>query len=132
GPSAPSAGPATTRPPSSATPAAPRSPEIRRVGYGHPDALRLIDEVQAEYVVRYGGPDETPLDPLMFEPPTGSFFAGYLDGRPVCSSVSPAPVDQLPSTSTTRPPGTSRSTHRARAAGWSGSAHSTCRQRTTS
>ncbi len=53
---------------------------IVRVGYGHPDALRLIEEVQAEYVVRYGGRDETPLDPLMFEPPAGSFFVGYLDG----------------------------------------------------
>jgi hypothetical protein len=30
-----------------------------RVGYGHPDAMLLIAEVQAEYVVRYGGPDET-------------------------------------------------------------------------
>jgi GNAT superfamily N-acetyltransferase len=55
-------------------------PEVRieRVGYGHPDAMLLIAEVQAEYVVRYGGPDTTPLDPLMFEPPTGSFFVGYL------------------------------------------------------
>ncbi|HRK45585.1 MAG TPA: GNAT family N-acetyltransferase [Nocardioides sp.] len=53
--------------------------EIVRVGYGHPDAMLLIDEVQAEYVVRYGGPDETPLDPLMFEPPQGSFYVGYLD-----------------------------------------------------
>jgi ribosomal protein S18 acetylase RimI-like enzyme len=50
-----------------------------RVGYGHPDAMLLIAEVQAEYVVRYGGPDNTPLDPLMFEPPTGSFFVGYLE-----------------------------------------------------
>lgn len=58
-------------------------PEIRRVGYGHPDALLLIEEVQEEYVVRYGGRDETPLDPLMFEPPDGSFFVGYLDGVPV-------------------------------------------------
>lgn len=47
------------------------------VEYGHPDAMRLIDEVQAEYVVRYGGPDETPLDRLMFVPPVGSFFVGY-------------------------------------------------------
>ena len=47
----------------------------------HPDALRLIEEVQAEYVVRYGGPDETPLDPLMFEPPPGSFFVGYARRR---------------------------------------------------
>jgi GNAT superfamily N-acetyltransferase len=53
--------------------------EIVRVDYGHPDATRLIAEVQAEYVVRYGGPDRTPLDPLMFRPPLGSFFVGYLD-----------------------------------------------------
>lgn len=64
-----------------------RSPELRptleivRVDYGHPDAMRLIDEVQAEYVVRYGGPDETPLDPLMFAPPAGSFFVGYALGE---------------------------------------------------
>jgi ribosomal protein S18 acetylase RimI-like enzyme len=59
--------------------------EIVRVGYGHPDAMRLIAEVQAEYVARYGGPDHTPLDPLMFEPPLGSFYVGYLeldDARP--------------------------------------------------
>lgn len=65
--------------------------EIVQVGYGHPDAMLLIDEVQAEYVIRYGGPDVTPLDPLMFEPPTGSFFVGYLpiDGtpRPIASGA---------------------------------------------
>ena len=67
-----------------------RSPvtvEISRVGYGHPDAVLLIAQVQAEYVVRYGGPDETPLDPLMFEPPGGSFFVGYVDGRPVATGA---------------------------------------------
>ncbi|WP_414813216.1 GNAT family N-acetyltransferase [Nocardioides sp. Root1257] len=46
-----------------------------------------MDEVQAEYVVRYGGPDETPLDPLMFEPPAGSFFVGYVDGEPVATGA---------------------------------------------
>jgi ribosomal protein S18 acetylase RimI-like enzyme len=61
--------------------------EIRRVGYGHPDALQLIEEVQAEYVVRYGGRDETPLDPLMFEPPAGSFFVGYAGARPVATGA---------------------------------------------
>ena len=65
---------------------------IEQVGYGHPDALLLIEEVQAEYVVRYGGRDVTPLDPLMFEPPTGSFFVGYLAldaglARPVASGA---------------------------------------------
>lgn len=61
--------------------------EIRRVGYGHPDALLLIEEVQQEYVVRYGSRDETPLDPLMFEPPDGSFFVGYADGVPVATGA---------------------------------------------
>ena len=60
---------------------------IERVGFGHPDALLLIEEVQEEYVVRYGGRDETPLDPMMFEPPAGSFFVGYLDDEPVASGA---------------------------------------------
>jgi GNAT superfamily N-acetyltransferase len=61
--------------------------EIRRVGYGQPDAMRLISEVQEEYVQRYGGRDDTPLDPVMFEPPLGSFFVGYLDDVPVVSGA---------------------------------------------
>jgi GNAT superfamily N-acetyltransferase len=61
--------------------------EIVRVGYGHPDAMLLIADVQAEYVIRYGGPDDTPLDPLMFEPPGGSFFVGYVEGRPVATGA---------------------------------------------
>jgi GNAT superfamily N-acetyltransferase len=60
---------------------------IQRVGYGHPDALRLIEEVQEEYVIRYGGRDETPLDPLMFDPPAGSFFVAYADGEPVATGA---------------------------------------------
>jgi GNAT superfamily N-acetyltransferase len=55
-------------------------PRLTRVEYGDPEAVALIEEVQAEYVVRYGGRDETPLDPLMFEPPAGSFFVAHLDG----------------------------------------------------
>jgi GNAT superfamily N-acetyltransferase len=61
--------------------------EIRRVPITHPDAVRLIDEVQAEYVARYGGPDETPIEPAMFEPPEGAFFVGYVDGRPLVSGA---------------------------------------------
>ncbi len=57
------------------------------MGFGHPDAMRLITEVQQEYVARYGGEDETPLDPVMFEPPLGSFFVGYLDDVPVVSGA---------------------------------------------
>ena len=57
--------------------------EIRRVAYTHPDAEALVVQVQAEYTVRYGGPDETPLDPAMFDAPGGAFFVGYVEGDPV-------------------------------------------------
>ena len=69
--------------------AADRSPEllVARVGFAHPDAMPLIEAVQGEYVVRYGGRDDTPLDPLMFEAPMGSFFVGYVDGEPVASGA---------------------------------------------
>lgn len=53
------------------------------MGYAHPDAVRLIAEVQQEYVVRYGGEDVTPVDPREFELPDGLFAVGYLDGEPV-------------------------------------------------
>lgn len=53
------------------------------VGYAHPDAVRLIAEVQQEYVIRYGGMDVTPVDPRQFEPPRGLFAVGYLGGEPV-------------------------------------------------
>jgi GNAT superfamily N-acetyltransferase len=56
---------------------------VRRVPITHPDAAVLVAEVQQEYTLRYGGPDETPLDPGMFEAPQGAFFVGYLVGRPV-------------------------------------------------
>lgn len=49
----------------------------------HDDALALIERVQAEYVVRYGSPDESPIDPEHFEDPEGAFFVGYLDEVPV-------------------------------------------------
>lgn len=56
---------------------------IRQVGFTDPDALQLVAEVQAEYVTLYGGPDDTPLDPTMFDAPAGAFFVGYLDDVPV-------------------------------------------------
>jgi GNAT superfamily N-acetyltransferase len=58
---------------------------IKPVGYGDPDASKLIAEVQQEYVVRYGGQDGTPVDPAEFTPPAGIFLVGYLDGAPVAS-----------------------------------------------
>ena len=77
------------------TTAVPHSPEavpgralrLERVEFGHPDAGRLIEAVQQEYVVRYGGEDATPLEPDMFLPPRGSFYVGYLDDVPVASGA---------------------------------------------
>lgn len=57
--------------------------ELRMVPFDDPDAVKLIAEVQQEYVERYGGPDTTPVDPAEFAPPQGIFVVGYLDGTPV-------------------------------------------------
>jgi GNAT superfamily N-acetyltransferase len=51
--------------------------------YDGASAQRLIDALQAEYLVRYGGPDETPVDPREFAAPDGVFLVGYVDGAPV-------------------------------------------------
>ncbi|WP_340536974.1 GNAT family N-acetyltransferase [Nocardioides sp. GXZ039] len=63
------------------------APRIARVEYGDPDALALIAQVQEEYVRRYGGPDRTPLDPAMFDPPVGSFFVAYADSTPLATGA---------------------------------------------
>lgn len=57
--------------------------DVRHLPFTHPDAAALVGEVQAEYTMRYGGPDETPLDPTMFDAPRGAFFVGYVEQRPV-------------------------------------------------
>ncbi|MFC1402973.1 MULTISPECIES: GNAT family N-acetyltransferase [Streptacidiphilus] len=58
--------------------------DIRAVGYAHPDAQRLIAEVQQEYVRRYGDVDLSPVDPAQFDPPQGLFAVVYdADGTPV-------------------------------------------------
>jgi GNAT superfamily N-acetyltransferase len=54
--------------------------------FDHPDARKLNDLVQAEYVERYGEGDLTPLDPTMFDPPRGLFLLAYdALGRPVAT-----------------------------------------------
>ncbi|HEX4190129.1 MAG TPA: GNAT family N-acetyltransferase [Marmoricola sp.] len=53
----------------------------------HPDAARLVAEVQAEYVVRYGTPDESPIPDGYFADPQGAFFVGYLDDEPVATGA---------------------------------------------
>jgi GNAT superfamily N-acetyltransferase len=60
---------------------------IERLPITHPDAALLVEEVQGEYVARYGGRDETPIDATFFDEPSGAFFVGYLDGRPVVTGA---------------------------------------------
>lgn len=61
--------------------------QVVRVPITHPDAQALIEAVQAEYVARYGGQDESPIDPADFEDPLGRFYVGYLDGTPVATGA---------------------------------------------
>jgi GNAT superfamily N-acetyltransferase len=57
--------------------------EIEIRAYDDPDVARMVDEVQTEYVARYGGPDQAAVDPAEFAPPDGLFLVGLLDGTPV-------------------------------------------------
>lgn len=56
---------------------------LRLERYDDPAPTQLIEQVQAEYVVRYGGPDEAYVDPDEFAPPRGAFLVGYLEDEPV-------------------------------------------------
>jgi len=51
--------------------------EIRVEPYDGPVAQELIAAVQQEYVARYGGPDDAPVDPAEFAPPGGCFVVAY-------------------------------------------------------
>jgi GNAT superfamily N-acetyltransferase len=42
----------------------------------------LIELIQGEYVVRYGGPDDAPIDAAEFAPPRGLFLLATVDGEP--------------------------------------------------
>jgi GNAT superfamily N-acetyltransferase len=57
--------------------------DLRVTPYDDPDAVKLTDEVQQEYVVRYGDQDASPVDPAQFALPHGLFLVGYADGVPV-------------------------------------------------
>jgi GNAT superfamily N-acetyltransferase len=60
---------------------------IERLAYADPVVQRLVEEVQQEYVVRYGGPDGAPMEDTMFDPPTGAFFVAFLDDEPVATGA---------------------------------------------
>lgn len=61
--------------------------DLRPVGYPHPDATALVARVQQEYVERYGSPDESPVDPAVFDPPKGLFVVGYDGATPVATGA---------------------------------------------
>jgi GNAT superfamily N-acetyltransferase len=54
--------------------------EVTPIRLDEPDALTLIELVQGEYVLRYGGRDEAPIDVAEFLPPEGLFLVARLDG----------------------------------------------------
>ncbi|MFE9612037.1 GNAT family N-acetyltransferase [Streptomyces sp. NPDC006012] len=59
---------------------------IRPVPFDHPDAVKLNDEVQAEYRLRYGDDgDATALHVLDFTPPRGVYLIAYDDDHPVAT-----------------------------------------------
>ncbi|MFF5427473.1 MULTISPECIES: GNAT family N-acetyltransferase [unclassified Streptomyces] len=60
---------------------------IQPLPFDHPDAVKLNDAVQLEYVARYDDEgDLTPLDPSMFTPPHGLYLLAYDPlGRPVAT-----------------------------------------------
>jgi GNAT superfamily N-acetyltransferase len=57
--------------------------DLRPTPFDHPDAVRLIAELQAVYEERYGDGDSTPVDVGEFAAPHGFFVVGYAGGGAV-------------------------------------------------
>ncbi|WP_375489790.1 GNAT family N-acetyltransferase [uncultured Jatrophihabitans sp.] len=53
--------------------------------YDDPDVVRMVADVQAEYVGMYGGPDSAVVTLTEFAPPDGLFVVGVLDGLAVAT-----------------------------------------------
>lgn len=49
--------------------------------YGDHVTAPLLSEIQHEMAIRYGGHDETAVDPVQFSPPTGCFVVATVDGE---------------------------------------------------
>ena len=56
--------------------------EVAPVRLDEPASLELVELVQGEYVIRYGGRDEAPIDVDEFLPPKGLFLLATVDGAP--------------------------------------------------
>jgi GNAT superfamily N-acetyltransferase len=59
-----------------------RAAGLRALPYDDPLAQYLVERVQQEYVVRYGGPDAAVVDPAEFLPPDGLFLVAEVEGVP--------------------------------------------------
>jgi len=57
--------------------------QLRQVPYDHPDAADLVARLQREYVVRYGGTDDTPISVAELAAPEGVFLVARVAGQPV-------------------------------------------------
>jgi GNAT superfamily N-acetyltransferase len=55
---------------------------LRPLTYDHPVAHDLVEQVQEEYVQRYGGRDAAVVDAAEFLPPLGIFLVAGIDGEP--------------------------------------------------
>jgi GNAT superfamily N-acetyltransferase len=55
---------------------------LRPLPYDDPLAQYLVEQVQQEYVRRYGGRDAAVVDPAEFLPPMGLFLVAEVDGVP--------------------------------------------------
>jgi GNAT superfamily N-acetyltransferase len=67
-------------------------PEVDRtvvVDAAHDGELAAVlgEELQQEYVVRYGGTDRTPVAPGEFAPPDGAFLVALVAGEPAGSAA---------------------------------------------
>ena len=51
--------------------------------FDSPQSQALVAEVQQEYVRRYGGPDETRVDPAEFAAPAGTFLVALVGGETI-------------------------------------------------
>jgi GNAT superfamily N-acetyltransferase len=62
--------------------------EVSVAAYDAPTVAEMIAELQAEYVVRYGSGDDTPVRASEFAPPNGIFVIGSDDETPVaCGGI---------------------------------------------
>jgi GNAT superfamily N-acetyltransferase len=60
---------------------------LRAAPYDDPVADYLIEQVQQEYVQRYGGRDAAAVEPEEFLPPSGLFLVAEVDGVPAGSGA---------------------------------------------